>query len=167
MVGDSTIKRKSGSTLYINLNKGLIEKENYGMYTLTITTKGKLLSVENGFNDFKININNMDGDHLILRKSVSDGNMFYLNHCSYKDISINLQHNTYLMVDGQSEIGSVKVFDNNSKLDKLLHTENYSYFGVAYDDAGRILFLTNYGYKKIYGKLNEESFHKSTTGDSH
>lgn len=148
------------NALVIRLNKAVIEKENYNVYALTITADCNIRIIDNEFNDFDINLNNLEGGKINLIKSTPDGSFFHLNHCSFKQVNLCFQNNNYLWADNGCDIGSVNIQDDKGS-SKLFHTKDYPCFITEVDEAGRIMLLTDNGYYEQKSRLNEEKFRKS------
>lgn len=148
------------NSLVIRLNKAVIEKENYNVYALTITADCNIRIIDNEFNDFDINLNNLEGGKINLIKSTPDGSFFHLNHCSFKQVNLCFQNNNDLWADNGCDIGSVNIQDDKGS-SKLFHTKDYPCFITEVDEAGRIMLLTDNGYYEQKSRLNEEKFRKS------
>ena len=157
-VGTST--RNNTTTLIVNMDREVVDKQKYGMYALTITIDQPLRNIENEFKDFNIELRGLQGDDLDIIDTVSDGSYVNLSHCTFKNVHLKFNNDNYFWTENGSKIDNVLI-QGGAKSRKLFNTKDYLYFIAALDREGNASIYSSNGYYRLKNKITEDKFEEN------
>jgi hypothetical protein len=157
--GVGTNKRYGRTTLIINMDKAVVQKQKYNLYALTITTDRPLRSIENELENFNIEVRDLQGDDLNIIDNVSDGSHVNLLHCTFRNVNLQFSRNNYFCSDYGSSIDNVLI-QGGAEPRKLFSTKNYSYFITALDREGKAGIYLGNGFNRLKNQMAEDDFRK-------